>query len=180
MANFWEVGGEDVRTSEIKEMEDSFAPLQKGIYLGLVESAEVKDGDYGKSIKLKLSCKSGQDMKSASVSLKCWDNDDKKRKRAIGLLVKLYEVAGKKLPSGEPDNDSIGVVVGKKMGFDLDTYDMKSEDGKELKGNWLRWVMPVDEAKAKGLAEASDTPKPAAKQAPKPSVDDFEDDIPFN
>lgn len=180
MANFWEVGGEDVRTSEIKEMDDSFQPLPKGIYLGLVESAEVKDGDYGKSIKLKLSCKSGNDMKSAGVSLKCWDNDDKKRKRAIGLLVKLYEVAGKKLPSGEPDNDSIGVVVGKKMGFDLDAYDMKSDDGKDLKGNWLRWVMPVDEAKAKGLAEAVETSKPAPKPAPKPAADDFDDDqIPF-
>lgn len=168
MASFWEVGGEDIRTTEIKELDDSFKPLEKGTYVGLVESAEVKDNEFGKSIKLKLSCKVGQEMKKANVSLKCWDNDDKKRKRAIGLLVKLYEVAGKKPPASEPNNDSIGVIVGKKMGFDVDVYDMKNENGEQITGNWLRWVMTSDEAKEKAKASA-----PAEK--PKPALEEDED-----
>lgn len=174
MASFWSVEGEDLVNAEIKEQDNSFKPLAEDWYQGLVDKIEVKDGDYGKSIRATLSCKVGNDMKKTSVSLKCWDEDSKKRKRAIQMLVLMFRTAGKDLPSGEPDDDNLQCVVGKKMGFHVGLYEMTRDDGSPLTGNWLKFVATSDEAKQKATPAKPVVAKPApAKQA------DDEDHIPW-
>ena len=175
MASFWNVEGEDVTKSEIKEQDNSFKPLPENWYQGMVDKIEVKDGDYGKSIRATLSCKVGDDMKKTSISLKCWDDDAKKRKRAIQMLVLMFRTAGKDLPKDEPDDDNVQVLVGRKMGFKLGMYDMETSDGKQVTGNWLQFVGTVAEAKEKATATtAAPKPKPAA-----PAQDSADDDIPW-
>lgn len=174
--SFWNVDGEDVTKSEIKEQDNSFKPLPENWYQGLVDKIEVKDGDYGKSIRATLSCKVGNDMKKTSISLKCWDQDTKKRKRAIQMLVLLFRVAGKDLPRDEPSDENLQAIVGKKMGFKLGVYDMEM-DGKQLTGNWLQYVGTSQEAKEKATAPKEEVKKPATS-AP-PAMGEQDDDIPW-
>lgn len=173
MASFWNVDGEDLTKTEIKEQDNSFKPLPTNWYQGMVDSLEVKDGEYGKSIRAKLSCKVGNDMKKTSVSLKCWDADPKKRKRAIQMLLLMFRHAGKEVPQEEPDSDNIQPIVGRKMGFHLDVYEMEREDGTKNTGNWLKFVGSSEDAKAKATAE----PKEVKKAAP--AIDNGDDDIPW-
>lgn len=173
MASFWNVDGEDLTKTEIKEQDNSFKPLPANWYQGMVDSLEVKDGDYGKSIRAKLSCKVGNDMKKTSVSLKCWDADPKKRKRAIQMLLLMFRNAGKDVPQEEPDADNIQPIVGRKMGFHLDVYEMEREDGTKNTGNWLKFVASAAEAKEK----ATDAPKEVKKPAPSLAEDDG--DVPW-
>lgn len=175
--SFWNVDGEDVTKSEIKEQDNSFKPLPENWYQGLVDKIEVKDGDYGKSIRATLSCKVGNDMKKTSISLKCWDQDTKKRKRAIQMLVLLFRVAGKDLPRDEPSDENLQAIVGKKMGFKIGLYEMTTDDGKELSGNWLQYVGTSQEAKEKATAPKEEVKKPAPS-AP-PAMGEQEDDIPW-
>ena len=172
--SFWNVDGEDVTKSEIKEQDNSFKPLPENWYQGLVDKIEVKDGDYGKSIRATLSCKVGNDMKKTSISLKCWDQDTKKRKRAIQMLVLLFRVAGKDLPRDEPSDQNLQAIVGKKMGFKLGVYDMEM-DGKQLTGNWLQYVGTSQEAKEKATAPKEEVKKPSAP----PAISEQDDDIPW-
>jgi len=174
MASFWNVDGEDVTKSEIKEQDNSFKPLPENWYQGLVDKIEVKDGDYGQSIRATLSCKVGNDMKKTSISLKCWDQDTKKRKRAIQMLVLLFRVAGKDLPRDEPSDQNLQAIVGKKMGFKLGVYDMEM-DGKQLTGNWLQYVGTSQEAKEKATAPKEEVKKPSAP----PAISEQDDDIPW-
>lgn len=168
MASFWSIDGEDVTQSEIVEQSNNFTPLPENWYQGMVDKIELKDGDYGQSIRAVLSCKVGDDMKKTSVSLKCWDADPKKRKRAVQMLVLMFRTAGKPLPEDGPDEDNIQVLVGRKMGYKLGVYDMTAEDGKQVTGNWLQFVGTAAEAKEKATAH-----KEVAKPRPKQS-----DDIP--
>jgi len=172
--SFWNVDGEDVTKSEIKEQDNSFKPLPENWYQGLVDKIEVKDGDYGQSIRATLSCKVGNDMKKTSISLKCWDQDTKKRKRAIQMLVLLFRVAGKDLPRDEPSDQNLQAIVGKKMGFKLGVYDMEM-DGKQLTGNWLQYVGTSQEAKEKATAPKEEVKKPSAP----PAISEQDDDIPW-
>ena len=172
--SFWNVDGEDVTKSEIKEQDNSFKPLPENWYQGLVDKIEVKDGDYGQSIRATLSCKVGNDMKKTSISLKCWDQDTKKRKRAIQMLVLLFRVAGKDLPRDEPSDENLQAIVGKKMGFKLGVYDMEM-DGKQLTGNWLQYVGTSQEAKEKATAPKEEVKKPSAP----PAISEQDDDIPW-
>lgn len=174
--SFWNVDGEDVTKSEIKEQESGFKPLAENWYQGLVDKIGVKDGDYGQIIRATLSCKVGSDMKKTSISLKCWDQDTKKRKRAIQMLVLLFRVAGKDLPRDEPSDENLQAIVGKKMGFKLGVYDMEM-DGKQLTGNWLQYVGTSQEAKEKATA-----PKEEVKKSPTPAptpAGEQDDDIPW-
>ena len=172
--SFWNVDGEDVTKSEIKEQDNSFKPLPENWYQGLVDKIEVKDGDYGQSIRATLSCKVGNDMKKTSISLKCWDQDTKKRKRAIQMLVLLFRVAGKDLPRDEPSDENLQAIVGKKMGFKLGVYDMEM-DGKQLTGNWLQYVGTSQEAKEKATAPKEEVKKPSAP----PAISEQDEDIPW-
>ncbi len=174
MASFWNVDGEDVTKSEIKEQDNSFKPLPENWYQGLVDKIEVKDGDYGQSIRATLSCKVGNDMKKTSISLKCWDQDTNKRKRAIQMLVLLFRVAGKDLPRDEPSDENLQAIVGKKMGFKLGVYDMEM-DGKQLTGNWLQYVGTSQEAKEKATAPKEEVKKPSAT----PAMSEQDEDIPW-
>lgn len=176
MASFWNVDGEDVTKSEIKEQDSSFKPLPENWYQGLVDKIEVKDGDYGQSIRATLNCKVGNDMKKTSISLKCWDQDIKKRKRAIQMLVLLFRAAGKELPRDEPSDDNLQAIVGKKMGFKIGLYEMTTDDGKELSGNWLQFVGTAAEAKEKAT-EVKEVAKPKAKDPD--DIPGFEDDVDF-
>lgn len=172
--SFWNVDGEDVTKSEIKEQDNSFKPLPENWYQGLVDKIEVKDGDYGQSIRATLSCKVGNDMKKTSISLKCWDQDTKKRKRAIQMLVLLFRVAGKDLPRDEPSDENLQAIVGKKMGFKIGVYDMEM-DGKQLTGNWLQYVGTSQEAKEKATAPKEEVKKPSAPTA----ISEQDEDIPW-
>ncbi len=175
--SFWSVDGEDVTQSEIKEQDNSFKPLPENWYQGMVDKIEVKDGDYGQSIRATLACKVGNDMKKTSISLKCWDNDPKKRKRAIQMLVLMFRVAGKPLPEEGPDDNNVQQLVGRKMGFKLGLYDMETDDGKQLTGNWLQFVATAAEAKEKATAPKEDVKKPAPKQSD--DIPGFDDDVDF-
>lgn len=183
--NFWNVAGEDVRKTEIKESAgSSFTTLPEGWYLGAIEKITLNDSlDYGKSIRLILSCKNGSEMQRTSVKLNCWAEDDKKRRRAIQMMILLFQCAKKDLPESEPDEESLSVLVGRRFGFSIGYYELEKEDGSMMEGNWLMYVDSVEGAKARlSSAPAKPVPaveKPAKPQQPaKPAVD-FEDDIPF-
>ena len=177
MASFWNVDGEDVRESEVKESNFDNAPVPAGWYAGILDKAEIKDGDFGKSIKLQADLKVGKDMKKCFLSLKCWDDDPKKRKRAIQMYSLLFKSIGKSPPDAEPDDEILSQLLGKKLGFKIEVYDMKTDDGKPLTGNWLSFVDTAAVAIEKGKENKGFVAPEAKKEATKPAAkfDDFDD-----
>jgi hypothetical protein len=184
MASFWNVEGEDVRESEVKENSFDNTPVPVGWYAGILDKAEIKESDYGKSIKLQADLKVGKDMKKCFLSLKCWEDDPKKRKRAIQMYSLLFKSLGKSPPDAEPDDEILSQLLGKKLGFKIEVYDMTGDDGKQLTGNWLSFVDTAAVAIEKGKENkgfvATEVKKEAPKHQQKPAAfDDFDEDIKF-
>lgn len=178
MASFWNVDGEDVRESEVKESNFDNTPAPAGWWAGLLDKAYVQDNDYGKVLKFQADLKIGKDMKKCFFSLKCWDDDVKKRKRAIQMYSLLFKAIGKTPPDAEPDDEILSQLLGKKMGFKIEVYDMQTEDGKQITGNWLLFVDTAAVALEKGKENKGFVVPEVKKEVPKPAAkfDSFDDE----
>lgn len=177
--SFWQTSAGQQATGEVKE--NDFAPLAKGWYTSIFESAEVDEYQGERKIKLKARVVGEGPGKNRVLflNLKAFEGEkvtEKQRDRAINLLVKLYQITKSKLPDGEPDDRSLSQLTDKPLDLLLDVWEV---DGKD--GNWLV------NAEAKGTKAGGAATKPAAKSekakaaptAREPGEDEPDDDIPF-
>lgn len=167
MSSFWNTSSGTTATGEVNESSGS-SHLEKGDYNGSLDKAENRVWEGKKSISLQLRTDKNR---VTFLNLKCWDEDEAKRDRALNLLVKIFQCAKVALPNGEPTDADLAKLCNKPMRWKLDVWET---DDKSKSGNWL-----VNVASAGATVAAS---KPAAP-APKPSAptpaDEYEEEIPF-
>lgn len=176
MASFWSVSSGEKATGEVKESE-GFAPLPKAWYKSIFESVTIDEYEGKKKIKFKTRIV-GEGVGKNRVmflGLKCWDDDEKKRDRAIQLMVKVFNTLGVNLPKNEPDDDDLSELADKPLDIHIDTFIPK--DGSRPEG--YAFIVNVDgkgvQAGAKA-ATAAKKPAPAAKEY---MADDPDSEIPF-
>ena len=141
MASFWSTSSGEKATGEVKESE-GFAPLPKDWYKAIFESATVDEYEGKKKIKFKTRIV-GEGLGKNRVmflGLKCWDEDEKKRDRAIQLMVKVFNTLGVKLPKNEPDDDDLSELADKPLDIHIDTFIPK--DGSRPEG--YAFIVNVD------------------------------------
>lgn len=161
--SFWQTSEGQQATGEVSD--NSFDPLAKGDYEGFIDKANVQTWEGKKSINLRTRI----GKRVIFLTLKCWDDDTKKRDRALNLLVKIYQLAKVQMPNAEPDDMALAKLCDKPMMFKLDVWET---DDKQKSGNWLVNVDAVG-AKAGGSVKAA--PKPQQQS----NSTEEEPDIPF-
>lgn len=172
MSSFWSTSSGEQATGEVKE--SSFDPLPKGWYLSMLESASIDTYEGEKKVKLKARVVGEGFGKNRVLflNLKCWDEDEKKRDRAIQVLVKIFNILGVKLPKGEPDDEDLADLVDKPLDLFLEQWEFNGKSG-----NWLVNVESKGTKAGVATSAKSDTPKkPAPSREP---GDDDDDSIPF-
>jgi hypothetical protein len=180
MASFWSTSDGEKATGEVVES-SGFNPVPRDWYTSMLESLTVDEYQGQKKIKIKSRVVGDGPFKNRVLflGLKCWDDDEAKRDRAIQILVKMFNILGVKLPKGEPDDDDLADLVDKPIDLMIDEWEMEV-NGETKSGNWLVNV-EAKGTKAGGAAKPAD--KPAAKQPSSKSTsttNDSDDDIPFN
>ena len=177
MASFWSLTSGEKATGEVKENE-GFAPLPKDWYKVIFESATVDEYEGKKKIKFKTRIV-GEGVGKNRVmflGLKCWDEDEKKRDRAIQLMVKVFNTLGVKLPKNEPDDDDLSELADKPLDLHIDTFIPK--DGSRPEG--YAFIVNVDGKGTQAGVAAKPASKPTAKPSREPGMDEDDDsDIPF-
>jgi hypothetical protein len=174
MTSFWATSNGEKATGEVTE--SNFDPLPKAWYKSMFESASIDEYEGEKKVKFKARVVGEGFGKNRVLflNLKCWDEDEKKRDRAIQLLVKIFNILGVKLPKAEPDDADLSELVDKPLDLLLDVWDWEGKSG-----NWLV------NAEAKGVKAGSEPAKVAPKKPGavptkrEPGDDDMDDDIPF-
>ena len=187
MASFWSTSDGEKATGEVVES-SGFDPLPKDWYISMLESVTVDEYQGQKKIKLKARVVGDGFGKNRVLflGLKCWDDDEAKRDRAIQILVKMFNILGVKLPKGEPDDDDLADLVDKPIDLMLDEWEMENSKGELKSGNWLVNV----EAKGTKAGKQKEELPPGKKRIstgtmghgmPNGSavVDDDPDNIPF-
>lgn len=138
-----------------------------------------KDGD--RFVKLRWDVVKPDEVAKRVVFQKLWvkDNDPNakdpgdKRDKALRMLSKIDALAGGKLAAKgtEPSDDELLIALADKhMVLSIELWEMKGSDGSPMSGNWVRDVKPC---------EGTELVIGKAKEAPKPGLDDLDDDIPF-
>ena len=179
MASFWATSSGEQATGEVQE--NSFDPLPKDWYKSMFESASIDEYEGEKKVKFKARVVGEGFGKNRVLflNLKCWDEDEKKRDRAIQVLVKIFNILGVKLPKAEPDDADLSELVDKPLDLLLDVWEINDKSG-----NWLV------NAESKGTKAGGGAPDKPAKASPKkPNAappkkevyggDDEDDGIPF-
>lgn len=165
--SFWATSSGQIATGDVQES-GGFDPLPKGDYDGFLDKAEIQTWEGKKSINLRTRI----GKRVIFLTLKCWDEDAKKRDRNLNLLVKFFQIAKVQMPAGEPDDMDLAKLCDKPMRFKLDVWET---DDKQKSGNWL---VNVDAVGAKAGESKPATAKAAPPKAA-PSHPDEEDQIPF-
>lgn len=165
--SFWATSDGNQATGEVQE--NNFDPLPKGDYLSIIESAEVKEYEGERTVNFKA--RAVESNRVVFPKLRVFDSDDKKRDRAINLLVKLANSVGVPLPKGEPDDLWLSKLCDKPVVVKYDVFAFtppgKSE---EVTGNF------IINFSAKG--EKAGGAKPQSKPAQQFNGD-TDSDVPF-
>jgi len=173
--SFWNTSSGEAATGEVQE--NNFEPLPKGDYLSLLESAEIKEYEGERTINFKA--RAIESNRVVFPKLRVFDSDDKKRDRAIQLLVKLANSVGVPLPKGEPDDIWLSKLCDKPLIIKYDVFTFtppgKSE---EITGNFII-NFEAKGAKAGSAKPAGNKPGPQPAAQPAPNFSDTDDDIPF-
>lgn len=172
--SFWNVSTGEKATGEVQE--NNFDPLPEGYYLCMLEEVKVNDYQGRKSIQVKARVVGDGFGKNRVLfmGLKAFDDDSKKRDRAINLLVKCANVTGAKLPDKEPDDIWLARLCDKPLQIKVGVYDLKKDDGSPLKGNFIQNFEGKAHKAGEGKAVAAKKEVAATTNA-----SDMDDDIPF-
>jgi hypothetical protein len=145
----------------------------------MIENAEWSSYEGSDYINIKWSVLGGDyNNRKLFQKIRVQDDDPKKAEKALRMLAAIDANAGGKLVASglEPDDFALtSCLCNKAMMLQLATWAM---NGKE--GNWVKSVSASSGNKAPTPAPAA-TKAPAAKKAAAkaPSMDSFDDDIPF-
>lgn len=177
MTNFWNTsdGGTIEQTAEFESGGGAFDLFPEGTkLLAMIDEAKWKAGYDGAPdvISLRWSVVAPEQFKNRKVFHNVKVNDEKPTTadNAKRMLAAIDLNAGGKLMKlgREPeDNELMSALMNKPMVISMAIWEM---DGKT--GNWVRAVAP---------RKAGDKPvaTPAPVVAPAPSMDGFDDDVPF-
>jgi hypothetical protein len=135
--SFWKTSTGEDATGDVKE--NDFEPLPDGYYQTMQEEVKINNYQGERTIQLKTRVVGEGYGKNRVLflKLKAFDEDEKKRDRAINLLVKLANTLKVKLPNGEPDDIWLSKLTDKPHQTKLQKYNFKTDDGKQLEGNFI-------------------------------------------
>ncbi|MGN6704392.1 MAG: DUF669 domain-containing protein [Burkholderiaceae bacterium] len=173
---FWQTSSGEKASGEVSD--NNFAPLPKGDYTAMFESAEIKVWEGIRSINLKTRILSDFGKNRVLFfTIRAWDEDEKKRDRALNLLVKIHEVLGVPLPEDEPDDVSLSRITDKPIIIKTDVWKIE-ESGKS--GNWLVNVKSVNDTGSDKPATSAPTGRVGGTKPVASTFAGIEDeDIPF-
>jgi len=171
--SFWKTSEGQAATGEVQD--NDFKPVPLSWYKSMFESVTVDEYEGVKKVSMKTRIIGDGPGKNRVLflSLKCWDEDGKKRDRARNLATKISNILGVPQPESEPDDKYFSQWVDKPIDLYIDVWEL--DDGKS--GNWLKNV-EAKGTKAGGAAKVA--PKAAAKPYMPPVEDGIDDSsIPF-
>lgn len=170
MGNFWATSDGQKATGEVKENSFDDTPLAKGDYNSIIETAEVNEWQGERTVNFKTRA---LDLNRVLFpKLRVFDKDEKKRDRAIQLLVKCANSVGVKLPEGEPDDIWLSKLCDKPLTIKYDVYKFTpAGETEEKTGNF------IINFEAKGHKAGGQTSKPATTRKA-PDIDP-DSDVPF-
>lgn len=88
-----------------------------------------------------------EDFKNQVVKVKfrVFEDDAKKRARAINQFMRLFILCGVELPQGEPTAEDLAQLNNNPFGIEIDIWEStNSETGEPMSGNWVRAYQPAD------------------------------------
>jgi len=173
--SFWTKSTGEQATGNVAD--NDFSALPEGAYKCIISKAEVKQyqGDY--YINMRFDVVEGTFAKRIVFGrLNCWHSEDKKRDRAIELLMKAYSVTNTKVPDDEPTDTDLVKLCDKPLMVKFGNF---TPEGKTEAMNFIQNF----EAISKTVTPRTPKNVPAAAkpaQVAEPSLDgDVTDDIPF-
>lgn len=159
--SFWKMSNGEQATGNVTE--NDFAPVPKGWYPMFLEEVAINEWQGNQSIKIKARMDNNRVL---FLSLKCWDDDAKKKDRAINVLVAMANAIGLQLPNGEPNDAWLAKMANKRVELLVDVWDF---DGKQ--GNWL--------VNARAVGKQAAATKVSAQSKEETAGGGMDDDIPF-
>jgi hypothetical protein len=135
--SFWATSDGKTATGEVQE--NNFDPLPDGYYPVMEEEIKINEYQGKRTIQMKTRVIGEGFGKNRVLFLKlnAFDDDEKKRDRAINLLVKLANTLGVALPKSEPDDTWLSKLTDKPHQTKLQKFDFKTDDGKQITGNFI-------------------------------------------
>lgn len=177
--SFWDTSDGVKATGEVKE--NDFDPLPDGYYQTMEEEIKINEYQGKRTIQMKSRVIGEGFGKNRVLFLKlnAFDEDEKKRDRAINLLVKLANTLGVPLPKNEPDDTWLSKLTDKPHQTKLQKYAFIPNGGTETKvGNFIANFEDLKyKPEIKGAVKAGPVKKAAPVQMAE--VVDTDPDIPF-
>lgn len=184
--SFWKLSdGESANENDTKEFDGgggALPPIPEGTtVLAAPDDAKwAEDRSNNEFLSIRWSILKPADYQGRKIFQKMWITDDdprakdpaKKRDKAINMLAAIDRNAGGKLgrKDGKPTDDELALALtNKQMTIRLGTYDIKTEDGTSIVGNYVQAVGAKDKP-------ISDNPAPKPTQRNAAPLDD---DVPF-
>lgn len=136
--SFWKTSTGEQATGEVQE--NNFDPLPDGYYPTMEEEIKINEYQGKRTIQMKSRVIGEGFGKNRVLFLKlnAFDEDEKKRDRAINLLVKLANTLGVPLPKNEPDDTWLSKLTDKPHQTKLQKYAFIPNGGTETKvGNFI-------------------------------------------
>jgi hypothetical protein len=179
--SFWKTSNGQEATGEVQE--NNFDPLPDAYYPTMQEEVKINEYQGERTIQFKTRV-IGEGFGKNRVlflKLKAFDEDEKKRDRAINLLVKLANTLGVPLPKNEPDDTWLSKLTDKPHQTKLQKFDFKADDGKQITGNFIANFEDLKyKPEVKGAVKAGPAKAAPKAEAPQSAVEaGIDDDIPF-
>lgn len=176
--SFWKTSTGEQATGEVQE--NNFDPLPDGYYPTMEEEIKINEYQGKRTIQMKSRVIGEGFGKNRVLFLKlnAFDEDEKKRDRAINLLVKLANTLGVPLPKNEPDDTWLSKLTDKPHQTKLQRFDFTTPEGKKIEGNF---IANFEDLKYKPEVKGAVKVGPVKKAAPvqMAEVADTDPDIPF-
>jgi len=161
--SFWNVDGKEITGNAKDAFTPSFAVIPDGTKaVAMIDDVAIKDYN-GQYIEISWKLTTGEySQRLLFQKIKVFDDDSKKRTRALNMLMLLYKLAGLQPPQSQPTEHDLKEFIGKHAGIMIQEWEY---DGKN--GNWISEVHPVDgfETKTGIKIEVVSTPAQAPLSA---------------
>jgi len=186
--NFWDTSDGESAATTTGEFDGGGGDIEpipaKTQVLAAIDEVSWDSSEYGdpdEYIKARWTVLWPEEYKGRKVfqKIRVESDDSKKADKAKRMLAAIDANAGGKLAKAGERPDDISLtqnLCNKPMVLMLQVYEMETDDGKFLKGNWVSSVSPRSNKKV-AKQETKAAPKPAPVAAT--NLDDFDDDIPF-
>lgn len=182
MSSFWNTSAGTQATGEVQE--NNFDPLPDGYYPVMEEEIKINEYQGKRTIQLKTRVIGEGFGKNRVLFLKlnAFDEDEKKRDRAINLLVKWANIVGVPLPSGEPNDAWLAKLTDKPHQTKLQKYSFVPPGESQAKvGNFIANFEDFKfKPEVKGSSAAVKVPAQYAAPSSGGPASDLDSDIPFS